>query len=528
MKLTDENIRETLKQSEFFFEKAGVSKKDRMKIELLLGEILARYQKKFSEEHDFFVHMKKWLSVPKLIIRIKGEKFDPFQNLGDNSTNDIFTAAVIKNPLQYDNAETVYRYENGYNELTAFSTKEKKNLKIPGGKTTIAILAAIVCSFLNQFLPVEVQRFLIAELSPLLIKTFMGVIVAVTGPFIFVSIISGVLAIDNIDTLSNVGLKIIRRFIFITLLMSSITAVVCQFFYPVLVFESGNSFALHQLIDLFVNIVPTNLFTPFTEGKVLQIVVIAILSSVCILLIGKDMQEIYTLTNAAKLIMNKMLNVVSQVIVITIFLSIFQSLSTSTLEDITQVGGIVAINYIVILVMSGLMLLNISIKYKITIKEFFKKTSKILLISLTTASNTAAMSKNFNVAINDLKIDERVCNFWLPLSYAIFSPSAASALVICVFYAAAVSGNTLAISDLLMTLFLALQLSMATPPVPGGIMPIYVMILGQLDLPTDSIGFLMMSSVFVLNFSSTCSMIIRDCELFDVSHQVDLGDTPHA
>jgi Na+/H+-dicarboxylate symporter len=192
------------------------------------------------------------------------------------------------------------------------------------------------------------------------------------------------------------------------------------------------------------------------------------------------------------------------------------------LEDITQVGGIVAINYIVILIMSGLMLLKISIKYKITIKEFFQKTSKILLISLATASNTAAMSKNFEVVVNDLKIEERFCNFWLPLSYAIFSPSAASALVICVFYTAAFSGNTVAISDLLMTLFLALQLSMATPPVPGGIMPIYVMILGQLNLPTDSIGFLMMASVFVLNFSSAGSMIIRDCELIDVSHKVNL------
>jgi hypothetical protein len=126
MKLTNENIRETLKEFEIFFEKAGVSKKDRMKIELLVGEILARYQKNFSADHEFTVHMKKWFSVPKLIIRIQGKKFDPFQNLGDNSSGDIFTNAVIKNPFQYESAETVYRYENGYNELIAFSTKEKK------------------------------------------------------------------------------------------------------------------------------------------------------------------------------------------------------------------------------------------------------------------------------------------------------------------------------------------------------------------------------------------------------------------
>ena len=523
MKLSNKNIDKTVQDIQELFEKVGVSKKDVIKICLIFEESLLRFKENFSEEQEFTVSMKKWFSVAKVVIRVKGEPFDPLQNSVANEVSaEIFTPEIMQSLLNYEGVKTVYRYENGYNELIVSSTKEKKPVKIPGGKTTIAILAAIVFSFLNQYLPLDAQKFLLEECTPLLIKTFMGVIVAVTGPFIFISIVSGILAIDNIDTLSKVGLTIIRRFISITLVMSIITAFVCQLFYPVLVFESGNSFALNQLIDLFVNIVPTNLFTPFTEGKVLQIVVIAVLTSICILLLGNNLKEIYKLTNELKLLITKMLNVVSQIIIVTIFLSIYKSLSTSSFESITQVGGIIAINYIVIFIVSLIMLLRISINYKITIKEFFKKTSKILLISLATASNTAAMSKNFEVVVNDLKIEARFCNFWLPLSYTIFSPSAASALVICVFYTAAFSGNAVAISDLLMTLFLALQLSMATPPVPGGIMPIYVMILGQLNLPTDSIGFLMMASVFVLNFSSFGSMIIRDCELIDVSHTVNL------
>ena len=60
----------------------------------------------------------------------------------------------------------------------------------------------------------------------------------------------------------------------------------------------------------------------------------------------------------------------------------------------------------------------------------------MFLVSFSTASNTAAMSMNMAFAKERLKIEGKFCDFWLPLSHAMFSPSAAAALVAGVFYTA--------------------------------------------------------------------------------------------
>ena len=155
------------------------------------------------------------------------------------------------------------------------------------------------------------------------------------------------------------------------------------------------------------------------------------------------------------------------------------------------------------------------------IKEFLGQISEIILISLTTASNTTAMQKNFDVAVKNLKVNENLCSIWFPLSHSIFSPGATIGLVVAVFYSASFTGGTISIVELLMTIYLALQLSMATPPVPGGIMPIYVMLLQQINLPNDALGSLMLATVFVLNVSAASSTIIRDSELLDFANKMN-------
>ena len=156
MKLTDENIFSTVKDSAYFFDAAGVAKKDIEKIILILEDSLTQFKEKFGEDHEFTIRRKKWFSTPQIIIRVKGAPFNPLQN--DDPEISIFSSSVMQNLLNIETARTVYRYEDGYNEISSFSTKERKPLKIPGGQITIAILAAVVCSFLLQFLPQNMQN----------------------------------------------------------------------------------------------------------------------------------------------------------------------------------------------------------------------------------------------------------------------------------------------------------------------------------------------------------------------------------
>lgn len=136
MKLTNQNIANVVEEIEKFFKELNIAKQDIVKVCFLFEESLLSCQEKFGEDHDFEFIKKKWFGTPKVIIRIYGETYNP---IADDENKDIVHDIVIKNFLNYEQAGVNYRYEHGCNEISVFSTKKAKKIKIPGGNATIAV-----------------------------------------------------------------------------------------------------------------------------------------------------------------------------------------------------------------------------------------------------------------------------------------------------------------------------------------------------------------------------------------------------
>ena len=94
MKLNNQNIDSAIENIRAFFEKSAVPRKDVLKICLVVEEALLRYQEHFGEAHDFKLYTKKFFSAPKIVIRVKGEPFNPLQTSDDDDT--IFRTGVHK------------------------------------------------------------------------------------------------------------------------------------------------------------------------------------------------------------------------------------------------------------------------------------------------------------------------------------------------------------------------------------------------------------------------------------------------
>ncbi|MBR4642125.1 MAG: hypothetical protein IKO74_05305 [Selenomonadaceae bacterium] len=103
MKLTNENIAAVVEKIQKFFEQADVSVRDRTKINLLVEEALLRCSEHFGAEKDFEFKMSKWLGVPKLLIQIRGEAFNPLET-PENYDDEVITATVMQNLLHYESA----------------------------------------------------------------------------------------------------------------------------------------------------------------------------------------------------------------------------------------------------------------------------------------------------------------------------------------------------------------------------------------------------------------------------------------
>ena len=522
MKLTNENIAATVEEIQKFFEQADVSRRDRTKINLLVEEALLRCSEHFGANHDFELKMSKWFGTPKLLIRIRGAAFNPLETPEDYD-DEVITATVMQNLLHYESAETTYRYLNGCNEIHVFSTKERKPIKIPGGSITVAILAAFAAAFVVGQLPQFVQDFIVKDLTAPLLKTMMGLIFAVTIPMIFISVVSSICIMEDIATFNDIGFKVLRRFVGKMLIICVAAMCSCALIFPVISAEGTTNVFVGQIIEMVLGAFPNDLFRPFIEGNVLQIVLIAFLVGVCIVILGKRALNLKVLVDDIKTLLLKMMELVLKIIPLTIFLSIFKTVMTTSLAEFAGVWKIALANYLMLFGLGIILLIHLKLKYGLSIKEFFKLNRRIFMFSASTVNGSASMMLNMDVCKKDLKINPTLCEFWVPLSHALFAPGTLNTLVICAFVGASMSGATISIAQLLLIAFLAMQLSIVVPRVYGSNLAVFTILLTHLGFSQDAIGPMMVADIFTVNSMSFFGMFVRNCEIYDLSHQVNFS-----
>ena len=74
--------------------------------------------------------------------------------------------------------------------------------------------------------------------------------------------------------------------------------------------------------------------------------------------------------------------------------------------------------------------------------------------------------------------------------------------------------------QLILIIFIAVQLSIATPKVAGGIAASFTIMLTQLGFPLEMIGSLMIANVILDNVFSMLNVCSHDCELVTVAHKM--------
>ncbi len=524
MKLSNKNIDAAIATVEKFFDAVKVPKKDKLKLCLILEESLLRYQEKFGEDYEFKFFVRKWFGTPKILIKIKGTPYNPLE---DDSEENIFSANVMQNLLNYEQAGVVYSYENGCNEINAFAAKEIKKLKIPGGSVTISILLAIFTALLADNFSEPTQKIIIESFVTPLLNSLFGAIIAVNTPLIFISIVASISAIENVTVLHELGAKTLKRFLAILIFIAVVSILVCSIFFPVINFDfqgqflQGNSIELQKIFALILSIIPQNIIEPFYDGKVLQIVFMALLTGICITILGDRISEIKKLIINAQQIIFELVQIIFKIIPAIIFLCIFKTILLYSISEILSVWKVIAAEYVLFIFVSLIMLLKISIQHGVKISDFLKKIYPAVLISFTTGSGAAAMPKNIDICKKELKMSPLLCDFYIPLSHALCPATMLIGFVTCAFFAAEFSGAQITIPQLFIIVFLSIQLAISASSGSGGTLAMLGLLLTQLEFSLDAIGTMMIADIFVVNASGIAALIIRDCDLYDFAQKVN-------
>jgi len=514
LELTNYNIDKISEITEGFLYDSHVEKAAVLRIKFTLEELLLKYQEAFGEKTDVTLNCTKRLGALKVELVIPGERLDPLEN--DSETNSNVLQILLANM----GLAPTWQYKNGANYITFLPKKKKPSQMV---SLMIAILAALVVGGAFYLLPENIRLVFSEQLISPIFNTFMGLLSAIAGPMIFLSVTWGIYSIGDTATLGRIGKKMITRFLVMQFILSVIALIL---FVPFFTIEktADSSFAFSELFQMFLDIIPSNFFTPFTEGNPLQIIFVAVIIGLAMLILGNKTTTAASFVEQSNFIVQLIMETISGLIPFFVFGSILNMILGGNFAVLLKASKILPILLLGMMVCVVSYVILVSVRKKVNVMVLIKKLLPTFLIGLTTASSAAAFGTNVECCEKELGIDRRIVNFGIPLGQVVFMPGAAILFISAGICMAEVYGTSISPTWLITLMLISVILAVAAPPVPGGALTCYTILFMQLNIPAEALAITIALNV-VLEFAATgVNLLCLQTELVELAGALDMLD----
>ena len=501
------NIDEASKTVTDFLSNEKVASKEVQRIRLSVEEILLKYLDSLNSGTSFEIVTAKRFRTLKIELVIAGDSIDPFADDDGGGT-------ILNNLLSNFGLAPTWRYKNGKNIITFTAKKQKKMSQIL--QLGIAILSAIALGGICLLLPDKVSGFIAADLVAPVFDTFMGLLSAIAGPIIFLSVVWGICGIGDMATFGKIGKKMIGRFLVVSMIVgAAMTALFALMFQTSAI--GGAAFEFSDLYEMILDIIPSNLFAPFIEGNSLQIIFIAIIVGLTMLILGNRIPIMINVVDQLNVVMQTIMSAVSSFIPFFVFGSIFNMIVGGNLLSVAKSYKLILVMLLGDLVLMAAYLLLVSVRKKVAPTVLLKKLMPTYIIGLTTASAVAAYQTNISTCEKKLGIDKKLIDIGIPLGQVIFMPGAIVLFVAAAFGMAETYGVAITPIWMLTVFIISVILAIAAPPVPGAALTCYTILFMQLGIPTEAIAVVIALNVILEFVATAVNLFCLQTELVELS-----------
>lgn len=514
MKLSNENIAQASSLAEKTLEEWGVDARNILQIRLAVEETLLKYQEVFGAEAVFAQKCTRRLKRIRLELSLTGERFDPFD------TGEEEQSQVLRGLLANMGVVPAWQYKNGEN-LILFTPKKKKRSQM--ASLALSVILAFLCGGVCSFLPEGVRTFLINELISPVFNRFMGLLSAIAGPMVFLSIVWGIYSIGDMAAMGRIGKRMIGRFMLMTILLTLLS---CAAAVPLFSLKAGDGGMpdFSELFQMVLDIVPGNFFTPFTEGNPLQIIFVAVLIGMAMLILGNKATVAAAFVEQSNYIVQLIMEAVSSFVPVFVFGSILNMILGNDFSVFLPTYKLILAMLMGDAVLLTVYLVLVCIRRKVQPRILLKKMMPTFLIALTTASSSAAFGVNMDCCEKDLGIDKRIVNFGVPLGQVIFMPGVSVMFLAVGFSMAEIYGVTVSPVWFVTACLIAAVLAVAAPPIPGGALTCYTILFVQLKIPMEAIAVTIALNVILEFVTTAVNLFCLQTELVELAAGLDMLD----
>ncbi len=496
-----------------FLSREKVTSKDILRTKLMVEEALLKYRDVLGEDANFSLACVRRLGRLRIELRVIGESLDPFA-CDTSSDHDI-----LRGVLSGAGIIPAWQYKNGQNILV-FSPKKKK----PSQMFWLvgAVLLAVLGGGIFAFLPSEWGLSVSEQIVTPVFDTFLGLLTALAGFVIFLSLVWGIIGIGDLSSFERIGKKMIAR---IFLMCSALMVVYGLLILPVfpLSFKGDASLHVSDLFGMFLDMIPSNLVAPFVEGNPLQIVFISVIVGIALLALGAKVSLVSSFVEQANSVINLIMEGIGTCIPFLVFVSLFNMMINGSIRAILSAWKMV------LLIVGGiffamLVYLLMCLRKKVRLSVLIKKLLPTLLIAVTTASSSAALFTNMETCDKELGIDPVITRFGVPLYQVLFMPVTAIEYFVILLSVSEIYGISISPMMLIMAVISILLLSIATPPIPGSGATVLIILFAQFGIPAEAVA-IAVSVDIVLEFIITAGEIFcQQCELIQLSYSLNMLD----
>ena len=460
-----------------FLASAGVDRREALRLKLTFEEVLLEYQAKFGEDATYKLKCIKRFSAIRVEITVQGEGFNPLEKEDADS-------AVINGLLSGLGLAPAYSYRNGKNYIVFTPKKKPMSGTL---KMLVAIVLSVIAGLLLTLLPEGARTSLSEKFLTPVADLFFGAIAAVSGPFIFLSVLGSICSMGNTETLGKIGKKTIGAiFGYMTVAGLGLTLLATLFFKVTLGGVSGSDFT--KVLDLIYNIVPANIFEPFINGNSLQIIFIAIIFGIAMLMLSSKVSGVFTVVEQLSALVQAVMSVVLEALPFAVFVIFSNMIVSGTIVELLGSYKMILIIFLLVSVYLVGMVLWISARKKVSPAVLVKKILPTFLVALTTASSAAAFSTNVKDANKRLGIDKNLVDFGIPFGQVLFKMSEFAMFIPIVLTFAENYGIAITPVWLILAYITVWLISFAVPPVAGGAIMGFTVVFAQLGIPTEAMA----------------------------------------
>lgn len=344
-------------------------------------------------------------------------------------------------------------------------------------------------------------------------QLFLRLIFMIVVPLVFSSLVLGVLELGDVHRLGRVGLKTLAYTLFASGISVAVGITLVNFFKPGAgvdpsvranlegTFASQSQAAIENASkaaswsDTLLSLIPRNPLGAAVEalqGEMLSLMVFAVFFGVALAQIRKEKETLVEFFDGVQRVSMKIVDWAMALAPYGVAGLMYTLTARSGFAIIPRLGGYVGV------VVAGLLIQQFVV-YAAVLKwlarvppiEWYFRTREVALTAFSTASSNATLPTSLQAAREKLGIAPRIGNFVLTIGATGNQNGTALFEGVTILFLAQVFGVELALGQQVTVVLMSILAGVGTAGVPGGSIPLIVIVLQSVGIPAEGIGIIL-------------------------------------